>query len=109
RIFVRGEARALNSPVDLELALVDKTGREQRRAGENAGTREEASFDFTAPAAGDYALLVRAAIRDGSESHAYRIAVRSVPFPPQLIAEVEGLTIPQGDYQSLPVLATRNG
>jgi len=109
RIFVRGEARALNSPVDLELAIVDKTGREQRRASENAQTRDEANFDFIAPAAGEYALLVRDAIRDGSESHAYRVAVRHEPFPPQLTAEVEGLTIPQGTYQPIPILVTRNG
>ncbi len=109
RIFVRGEAKALNSPVDLELVIVDKSGREQRRAGENAQTREEASFDFTAPNAGDYALLVRDAIRDGSDASAYRVTVRSTPFPPSLMAEVEGLTIPQGTYQPIPITATRNG
>lgn len=109
RIFVRGEAKSLNSPVDLELAIVDKSGREQRRGGENAQTREEVSFDFTAPNAGDFALLVRDAIRDGSDAHAYRVTVRSTPFPPSLMAEVEGLTIPQGTYQPIPIAATRNG
>ena len=44
RIFVRGEARALSSPADLELTVVDRTGRELRRAGENTQTREEASL-----------------------------------------------------------------
>lgn len=109
RIFVRGEARSLNSPADLELALVDKTGREQRRTAENTGTREEAAFDFTAPETGRYALIVRDAIRDGSPAHAYRIAVRHTPFPPQLTAEVEGLIIPQGTYQPIPIIVNRNG
>ena len=108
RIFVRGEAKSLNSPVDVELAIVDKSGREQRRAGENPQTREEAGFDFTAPLAGDYALLVRDAIRDGGDAFAYRVSVRSTPFPPQLMAEVEGLTIPQGTYQPVPIAVTRN-
>jgi hypothetical protein len=109
RIFIRGEARALGSPADLELAIIDRTGREQRRAGENARTREEANFDFTAPAAGDYALLVRDAVRDGGDAFAYRIAVRSTPFPPQLTAEVEGLTVPRGTWQPVPLTAVRNG
>jgi hypothetical protein len=109
RIFVRGEARSLNSPVDLELAIVDKSGREQRRAGENNQTREEASFDFTAPTTDDYALLVRDVLRDGSAAHAYRVAVRHAPFPPQLTAEVEGLTVPQGSHQPVPIAVNRNG
>lgn len=109
RIFVRGEAKSLNSPVDLELAIVDKTGREQRRAGENNQTREEASFDFTAPNTDSYALLVRDVLRDGSAAHAYRIAVRHTPFPPQLTAEAEGLTVPQGSHQPIPITVNRNG
>ena len=109
RIFLRGEAKSLNSPVDLELAIIDKSGREQRRAGENNQTREEASFDFTAPNTGDYAILVRDAIRDGSDAHAYRVAVRHTPFPPSLSADVEGLTVPQGSYQPVPVAVNRNG
>ncbi|HXD84974.1 MAG TPA: hypothetical protein VN641_00665 [Urbifossiella sp.] len=109
RIFVRGEARALNSPVDLELILLDKTGRVQRRAGENPQNPEEASFDFTAPITGEYALVVRDAIRDGGDSFAYRVTVRDTPFPPQLTAEVEGLTIPQGNYQPIPIAVVRNG
>lgn len=109
RIFVRGEAKSLNSPVDLELAIIDKSGREQRRAGENNQTREEASFDFTAPSTGDFALLVRDVLRDGSAAHAYRVAVRHTPFPPQLTAEVEGLTVPQGSYQPVPITVNRNG
>jgi hypothetical protein len=109
RIFVRSEAKSLNSPADLELAIVDKSGREQRRAVENNQTREEASFDFTAPATADYALLVRDAIRDGGEAFAYRVTVRHTPFPPQLSAEVEGLSIPQGTYQPVPIVVKRNG
>lgn len=109
RIFVRGEARSLNSPTDLELSLGDRSGRVQRRVGGNAQTHEEASFDFTAPNAGEYALIVRDAIRDGGDAFAYRVAVRHAPFPPQLTAEVEGLTIPQGSHQPIPITVARNG
>jgi hypothetical protein len=109
RIFVRGEAKSINSPADLELAIVDRTGREQRRAGENAQTHEEAGFDFTAPTAGEYAVIVRDAIRDGGDAFAYRITVRNRPFPPQLVAEVEGLTVPRGAYQPIPIAVIRSG
>src|SRR4029077_17350930 len=36
RIQVRAEARAFNSPADLEIAITDAKGKEIRRAGENA-------------------------------------------------------------------------
>jgi len=103
RIFVRGEARSLNSPADLELILIDRSGRELRRAAENLQTHETEGFEFTAPAAGDYALMVRDAIRDGGDAFAYRIVVRNSPFPPRLFVEAEGLTIPQGGYQPISI------
>lgn len=106
RIFLRGEAKALNSPADLELVVTDRLGKELRRGGEQ---RDEVNLDFTAPAAGDYGVLVRDTLRDGGPAFAYRVAVRKSPFPPQLTAEVEGLTVPQGSYQAVPVVVARNG
>ncbi len=107
-IFVRAEAKALNSPADLELMVLDRAGREQRRGQENRDGSELA-LDFTAPNAGSYGIAVRDTLRDGSESHAYRITVRDKPFPPSITAEVEGLTVPQGNYQIVPLVVTRNG
>ncbi|MDB5312046.1 MAG: putative serine proteinase, subtilase family [Gemmataceae bacterium] len=107
RIFVRAEAKGLNSPADVELAMIDRSGREVRRSGDTS--REEANFDFTAPTTGDYGLIVRDVIRDGGDAFAYRVSVRHTPFPPQLTAEVEGLTVSQGSYQSIPILVARNG
>jgi hypothetical protein len=106
RIFLRGEAKALNSPADLELIVTDRLGKELRRGGEQ---RDEVNLDFTAPAAGDYGVLVRDTLRDGGDPFAYRVAVRKTPFPPQLTAEVEGLTVPQGSYQAVPIVVSRNG
>ena len=106
RLYIRGEAKPLNSPADLEIAVTDRTGRELRRTGE---TLNEVSFDFTAPATGDYGLIVRDALRDGGDAFAYRVFVRDTPFPPRLTAEVEGLTVPRGSYQPVPILITRNG
>lgn len=105
-IYVRAEAQSLNSPADLEVMLVDRTGRELRRTQE---TQDEVNFDFTAPAAGEYGLVVRDQEQDGGPAFGFRVAVRSEPFPPRLRAEVEGLTIPQGSYQPVPILVTRTG
>jgi len=106
KIFVRGEAKALNSPADLEVIVLDRSGREQRRTGD---ADLEAPFDFTAPADGEYRLVVRERQRDGGPDFAFRLFVRSDPFPPKLTAEVEGLTIPRGSYQPVPILVTRFG
>jgi hypothetical protein len=107
RVFVRAEAKALNSPADLELVVLDRTGREQRRGQESRDG--ELALDFTSPNAGTYGIAVRDTLRDGSAAHAYRITVRDKPFPPGISAEVEGLTIPQGNYQIVPLVITRNG
>ncbi|WP_439629799.1 hypothetical protein [Gemmata sp.] len=108
RIFVRAESKVLNSPADLEVSVTDRFGREQRRAADGP-TGAEASLDFTAPATGEYGIVVRDVLRDGSDSHAFCLRVRSDPFPPVLTAEVEGLTVPQGSYQTVPILVTRTG
>ena len=106
RIVVRAEASALNSPLDVDLALTSHSGRELRRATVN---RNEIQLDFTAPAAGEYGLVVRDELRDGGPAHVYCLEVRDQPFPPTVQAEVEGLTIPQGSYQSVPLVVNRNG
>jgi hypothetical protein len=108
RIFVRAESKVLNSPADLEISVTDRFGREQRRAADGP-TGAEAALDFTAPATGEYGIVVRDVLRDGSDSHAFCLRVRNDPFPPALTAEVEGLTVPQGSYQTVPILVTRTG
>ena len=105
-IHVRGEARVLNSPAELELILIDRTGRELKRSVER---RDEALLDFTAGAPGVYGLLVRNQLRDGGNSFAYRITVKNGPFPPDMTADAEGLTVPQGSYQAVPIDIARNG
>ncbi len=106
RLFLRGEARGLNSPAELELAVTDRLGRELARAAEQ---NDEAYLNFTAPATGDYGVAVRDALRDGGDAYAYRVTARREQFPPTLTAEVEGLTVPQGSYQPVPVVVTRPG
>lgn len=105
RIFLRAEARVLNSPADLEVTVLDRTGRVVRQSQD--GRDGDIALDFTAPAAGTYGIAVRDTLRDGSDAHAFRVAVRDKPFPPTVTAEVEGLSVPQGNYQIVPLTVAR--
>ncbi len=107
RIQVRAEARAFNSPADLEIAMIDPKGKESRRVGENL-QKEEIVLDFTATIPGTYGLAVRDINRDGGPSFAYRLDVRTPTPQVQIVADVEGLTVPRGDYQTVPLTVTRS-
>ncbi|HZZ80107.1 MAG TPA: hypothetical protein VFE62_16455 [Gemmataceae bacterium] len=106
RIQVRAEARAFNSPADLEIAITDAKGKELRRATENQ--QEEILLDFNAGAPGIYGLSVRDLNRDGDPTFSYRLEVAPPRPRIQVNAEVEGLTVPRGDYQPVPLTVTRS-
>jgi hypothetical protein len=106
RIQIRAEARAFNSPADLEIAVTDAKGKELRRVGENI-QKEEIVLDFNAGAPGIYGLWVRDVNRDGGPAFAYRLDVRTPEPEVQVTADVEGLTLPCGDYQPIPLTVTR--
>jgi hypothetical protein len=106
RIQVRAEARAFNSPADLEIWVIDPKGKESRRVGENL-QKEEIFLDFTSSAPGIHGLAVRDINRDGGPSFAYRLDVRTPTPQVQIVADVEGLTVPRGDYQTVPLTVTR--
>jgi hypothetical protein len=106
RIQIRAEARAFNSPADLEIAVVDTNGKELRRAGENQ--KEEIVLDFSAGAPGVYGVTVHDVNRDGGPEFGYRLDVRTPGPAVQVTADVEGLAVPQGDYQTVPLTVTRN-
>jgi hypothetical protein len=105
RIVLHAEAKSLNSPADIEVSIVDRTGREVRRSQESRDG--DITLDYTAGTPGTYGIVVRDILRDGSDSHAYRLTVRDKPFPPVITAEVEGLTVPQGNYQIVPLVVNR--
>ncbi len=106
KIVVRAEAKAFNSPADLEIAVTDAAGKELRRISENA--QEEIVLDFAANKSGIYHLSVRDLNRDGGPAFAYRLTVRTSQPQVQVLAEVEGLTVPRGAYQPVPLTVTRS-
>jgi hypothetical protein len=102
RIKIRGDARALHSPADLELVLTDAKGTEVRRASDPG--QDAVTLDFSAPAAGAYTLMVRDQNRDGGPAFVYRRG----PQPTFSIdADVEGLTVARGSYQIMPLTIIR--
>jgi hypothetical protein len=105
-IQVRGHARWYNSPVDLDVVLTDATGRILRPATE--AIDETVQLDFTAPAAGIYCLGVRDLARDAGPAYAYRLEVRNAGPRVDVVAEVEGLTVPRESYQPVPLTITRS-
>jgi hypothetical protein len=104
-IQVIAHGRALNSPIDPELSLTDATGKMLRTA--TGGPDEVVKLDFTAPAAAVYCLGVRDLARDGGPAYAYRLEVRTGVPQLEILAEVEGLTVPRECYQPVPLTVTR--
>ncbi|HUY33436.1 MAG TPA: hypothetical protein VMV69_11865 [Pirellulales bacterium] len=105
KLEFRGESGSLGSAADLELAIVDPTGREVQRIDDVQ--LDEASFRMTAGTAGPHKLLVRDMARDGGPDFAYRIEVRPAGRKIDLTTDVAGVTVPQGTYQALPLTITR--
>ena len=105
-IWLHADARSFNSAADPEVVITDSLGRELKRAAD-PGQEEPVQFDFTAPTDGPYAVVVRDATRDGGAAFAYRVEVRPSGPRVQALAEVEGLTVPQGSWQPVPITLTR--
>lgn len=105
-IWVRAEAKQLNSPVDIDFVIVDKNGREVRRPEAN---REPIAAEFSAGNPGIYGLVIRDVLQGGSLSHAYQIEIADRQPAPTFTAEVEGLTVPQGSWQPVPISLSRPG
>jgi hypothetical protein len=106
-IYVTAHGRELNSSIDLDIALTDEKGQNLRQASQGEDT--QARFDFIAPQKANYLLAVRDQLREGGPACVYCVEVRTDPFAPAVLAEVEGLTVPRGDSQVVPLVVTRNG
>src|SRR5207302_38849 len=100
---------SLGSAADVELLLVDPTGREVQRVDDVAlpsGVLEEAALNFNAGADGKHCLLVREITKSGGPGYGYRIDVQLGGPRVQLSCDFSALTIPQGSYQMLPIQVT---
>lgn len=104
-IDVRAEGRGIGSPVDVELTLLDPSGREAQRI-DDVGL-DDASFRFTASAEGIHRLRVRDVTGGGGPDHVYGVEVRRDAPRFQVASEVASLTIPRGQRQPIPLAVTR--
>jgi hypothetical protein len=105
KLEVRGESWSLGSAADLELAIVDPTGREVQRIDDVL--LDEASFRFTAGTAGPHKLLIRDMAHDGGPDFAYRVEIRPAGPKIELTTDVAGVTVPQGSHQAVSLTITR--
>ncbi|QDU31552.1 hypothetical protein ETAA8_67110 [Anatilimnocola aggregata] len=110
KLTFRAETMPLQSAADLELLLIDRTGREVQRMDDvtlPGGALEEASFNFSANDDGLFMLQVRDLSGSGSPAHAYRIEVAPQRPKLQLTSEISAITVPQQSYQRLPFNVVR--
>jgi hypothetical protein len=77
RILLVGEARRIDSRVQLQLELLDADGRRLQRS--RGGYRGDPILDFTTPAEGDYFVRVTDFMYRGGIEYFYRLHLRTGP------------------------------
>lgn len=106
RLSIKAETLGLDSAADVEVAMLTTDGKDMQRIDDVL--QDEASFLTNIGKDGKYFLLVHDVTRGGGPGYTYRIEVRPVAPKLELNADIADLTIPQGEYQSMPLLLTRS-
>lgn len=110
RISVRAETKSIQSAADVELFVLDSTGREIQRSDDvnlPGGALDEASLQFTANQDGVFRLLVRELTRAGGPEFTYRLEVQRAAPRLQVTAEIAAFTTPRNSFQILPLNVVR--
>jgi len=110
RWSVRAETKSMQGAADVEIAIVDPTGRELQRVDDQTlpgGALDEAALVFNADRDGLYYLVVREATGAYGPDMAYRVTLEPAGPRVQATAEHAAFAIPQGSYQSLPFTVQR--
>ncbi|MEM7146439.1 MAG: PPC domain-containing protein [Verrucomicrobiota bacterium] len=84
---VRALGKAINSPVDPTLAILDKDGK-QLQSNDDADGGADSRIDYTFPEDGEYLIRVRDMLLRGGEDFVYRVETKT--FSPELT-----LTMPE--------------
>lgn len=112
RMIVRCAARALDSPLDAVVRVVDGEGRVLAESRD--GQAFDPLADFTVPASGTFQVMVFDALYGGSPGHIYRLSVGRLPqvdfvLPPAVLPgttaslTVFGRNLPGGEPSGLSV------
>lgn len=97
---------SLGFPMDAMVRVEDAKG-QQLAANDDAGERQDASLNWTAPADGTYAVVVRDLMGRGGEDFVYRLeAARPTPTVEGKL-EVQSVTIAAGGSAELKVTVAR--
>ena len=110
RLAVRVETKAIGSAADVELSIVDPTGRELQRVDDlqlPGGALDEASLTFGTDRDGKYCIVVREVTGASGPEYAYRIEIQKALPRIAIVADLAAFAVPQGSYQSLPLTVTR--
>ena len=104
RYLVEVQTVELHSPAVVQMTLRDAAG---KQLGLTTPDAQEMKIDFTAPAEGEYTLLVEHAFYQGSSEDAYRFTIR--PFAPgfTLATSTDHVNVPPGGAAAIAVQVTR--
>jgi len=100
-----GQTRDVGSPTDLTMKILDASGK-QLAAVDDQGT-DEGWLDFTAPADGEFVLVVADLHRRGGSMHAYRVEVSPAGGDFELTADSNTLLVPAGGVVAVTVNVKR--
>ena len=110
KLSLRAETKPLQSAADLEVILLDRTGREMQRMDDvqlPGGALDEAAFNFNAGDDGLYQVQIRDLSGSGSPAHTYRIEIAPQQPRLELKSEISALSVPLRSYQRLPFTVVR--
>lgn len=111
KLSLKAESKTLQSAADLEVILLDRTGRELQRMDDvqlPGGALDEPAFNFNAGDDGLYHLQIRDMSGSGSPAHAYRIEIAPQQPKLELKSEISALSVPLRCYQRLPFTVIRS-
>lgn len=106
--IIRAEARAIGSPLDLDLALIGPDGKQVAAQEDAAGTTDP-ELEFAVPKEGEYQIvLTDRSGASGSRTANYRLSCEPVAEDFQFVLPAF-LNVPLGGQGKLPLKATRQG
>jgi hypothetical protein len=106
-ILFHAEARALGSPLDPVLRVIDAEGKTLTEVDDSGRRERDAELTFTAPADGDYRIVLRDLYGHGGFRSVYRLTA-SYPSPDyRLSLAAEQFTLTPGKPLTIPVTVDR--
>jgi hypothetical protein len=99
RVRVQVECRALGSPADLDVAVIEPGGKIVNRM--DTLPDGAVSFEIQAKSKGRHFLRVRSLTGEGGPEYVYRITIALREPNVELVSEASSLSIPRGSHQPL--------